>query len=73
MIQVIEKPQTNKALSADEVIAANLAMVADGLAMLRQFFQPDSEDGSIAVELESCRKNQKTGIVKTTFSLLFKF
>ena len=31
MIQVIEKPETNKALSADEVITANLAMVADGL------------------------------------------
>ena len=43
MIKVIEKRETNNALSADEVIAANLAMVADGLATLRQFFQPDSE------------------------------
>ncbi len=56
MIKVIEKTETNKALSADEVIAANLAMVSDGLAILRQFFQPDSEDSSIAVELESCRR-----------------
>ena len=35
MIKIIEKPETNKAMSADEVIAANLAMVADGLATLR--------------------------------------
>ena len=56
MIKVIEKTEINKALSADEVIASNLAMVADGLATLRQFFQPDSEDDIIAVELESCRR-----------------
>lgn len=56
MIKVIEKRETNNALSADEVIAANLAMVADGLATLRQFFQPDSEGGTIALELELCRR-----------------
>lgn len=56
MVKIIEKSEHNKALSADEVIAENLAMVADGLATLRQFFQPDSDDGSIAVELESCRR-----------------
>ncbi|MBE5041166.1 hypothetical protein [Ructibacterium gallinarum] len=56
MIKIIEKPETKKALSADEVIAANLAMVADGLATLRQFFQPNSENDVIAVELESCRR-----------------
>lgn len=56
MIKVIEKPEYNKGLSSDEVIAANLAMVADGLATLRQFFLPDSEDGTIAVELEACRR-----------------
>lgn len=56
MIKIIEKPETNKAMSADEVIAANLATVADGLATLRQFFQPNSEDDVIAVELESCRR-----------------
>ena len=56
MVKIIEESEHNKALSADEVIAANLAMVADGLATLRQFFQPDSDDGSIAVELETCRR-----------------
>ena len=55
MIQVIEKPETNKALSADEVITANLAMVADGLQH-SDSYQPDSDDGSIAVQLESCRR-----------------
>ncbi|MBE5040140.1 hypothetical protein [Ructibacterium gallinarum] len=56
MVKIIEKSECNKALSADEVIAANLAMVADGLATLRQFFQPNSEDDVIAFELESCRR-----------------
>lgn len=56
MIQIIEKQEQNKGLSADEVIAANLAMVADGLATLRQFFLPNSEDSTIAVELEACRR-----------------
>lgn len=56
MIKIIEKPETNKAMSADEVIAANLSMFADGLETLRQFFQPNSKDDVIAVELESCRR-----------------
>ena len=56
MVKIIEKTEHNKGLSSDEVIAANLAMVADGLATLRQFFLPDSEDGTIAVELEACRR-----------------
>lgn len=56
MVKIIEKSEPNKALSADEVIAANLAMVADGLSTLRQFYQPNTEDDVIAVELESCRR-----------------
>lgn len=56
MVKIIEKSESNKALSADEVIAANLAMVADGLSTLRQFYQPNLEDDVIAVELESCRR-----------------
>lgn len=56
MVRVIEAPEERKGLSSDEVIAANLAMVADGLATLRQFFLPDSDDGMIAVELEACRR-----------------
>lgn len=56
MIKIMEEPEQQKGLSSDEVIAANLAMVADGLATLRQFFLPDSEDGTIAVELEACRR-----------------
>lgn len=48
MVKIIEKSKSNKALSADEVIAANLAMVADGLSTLRQFYQPNSEDDVIA-------------------------